>query len=167
MERKFGWKFKFAGCCRILDFCKLLCDLQCDYFPNYRSVTGGDFSCNLQLETPWRSASCKQCAIFRGNLSRNDFARPVARTISDSVTYLAMTKSIARQVAAIVAESKIEFYFLQQLISALHSVTPPQSVTCLAIFFFGNSKFVFAREILQYDPDFCGQTLRDEKPNIA
>ena len=31
-----------------------MCYLQCDYFANYTSVTGGDFSCNLQLEMPLR-----------------------------------------------------------------------------------------------------------------
>ena len=64
------------------------------------------------------------------------------------ITFLATTKIIARQIAAVVAKSRIEFYFLQrlqQLFSALHCVTPP-SATCLAIFLFGNSKFVFARD---------------------
>ena len=32
LQRKFGWKKYIAGFCRILDMCKLLCDLQCDYF---------------------------------------------------------------------------------------------------------------------------------------
>ena len=35
-----------------------------------------------------------------------------------------MTKIIAKQIAAIVAESRIEFYLLQQL---LHSITPPSA----------------------------------------
>ena len=33
--------------CRILDICKFLCDLPCDYFANYWSVARGDSSCNL------------------------------------------------------------------------------------------------------------------------
>ena len=44
---------------KISDICKLLCDMQCYYYGNYRSLTGGDFSCNLQLGTS-HVESCKK-----------------------------------------------------------------------------------------------------------
>ena len=71
---------------------------------------------------------------FSCNLSRNVVARQVARTIH-RVTCCAMVKIVARQVAPIVAQSRIRFYFLQllqQFFSALHRNT--LSATCLAMF---------------------------------
>ena len=46
-----------AGFYRIVDICKLLYDLQSDYF-----VTGDDFSCKRQLETPLRCKSQEKIA---------------------------------------------------------------------------------------------------------